>query len=154
MIIAYRWHPLHGQRLPVVRRRGRRGAEVIDVQIKSGVSREVPAWMTDEATCAAMSQGLPQVTVAALLDLRVVLSLDSTGASLAESPDGNNEQSEETIIKAGKRTVLPSPSSGTQSRTAPRPNREAGIADGSGGSPAGSPRDGIVGKPSRRGGTR
>ena len=153
VIIAYRWHPLHGQRLAVVRRRGRKGTKVIDVQIRQGVSRVLPAWMADEAACAAMSLGPPQVSVAALIDLRAVLSLGSTTSSLAESSDRNhNKQSDETITKAAKRTVHSGTPSGTQS--ASRCNKEARTTDGSSGSPAGSHRDGVIRKPSRKGGKR
>ena len=154
MIIAYRWHPLHGQRLPVVRRRGRKGTKVVDVQIRQGVSRELPAWMTDEAACAAMSLGPPRVSVAALIDLRAVLSLSSTTSSLVESSDSNNNnnQSDETITKAAKRTVHTGTPSGTQS--ASRCNKEARTTDGPCGSPDRGPRDGVIRKPSRKGGKR
>ena len=153
MIIAYRWHPLHGQRLPVVRQKGRKGTKVIDVRIGQGVSRELPAWMADEVACAAMSLGPPQISVAALIDLRAVLSLGSTTSSLAESSDRNqNKQSDETIAKAAMRTVHSGTPPGTQ--PASRCNKEARTTDGSSGSPAGSPRDGVIRKPSRKGGKR
>jgi len=153
VVIAYPWHPLHGRQLPVVRRRGRRGTEVIDVEVRPGVSRELPAWMSDEAACAVMSLGPAQVSVAALNELRTVLTQRSTPSSLLESSDGKRkEESDETITKEGKRAVhsCPSPRSTTTSRR----SKKRGTAKSAGGSVAGGTRRRINRKPGRKGGKR
>jgi len=153
VIIAYRWHPLHGKRLPVVRRRGRRGTEVIDVLIRQGVSRELPAWMTDEAACRVMSQGPPQISVGALMELRAVLSLGSPTASPAESSDGNKKKpSTETILKARKRTVHSGPP--FAAKPAPRDKKQKRTADVTLGSPTRGRGDGVSKEPSGKGGRR
>ncbi len=153
VIIAYPWHPMHGRQLAVVRRRGRRGTEVIDVEVRPGVSRELPAWMADEAACAAMSLGPAQVSAAALNELRAVLSQCSTESPLLESSDEKRkEKSDETITKDGERAVhsIPSPSAKSTSRQ----SKGGGTAESAGGSVAGSTRSGIRREPSRKGGKR
>ena len=152
-VIAYPWHPLHGQELSVVRRRGRRGTEVFDVEVQPGVSRELPAWMTDEAACAGMSLGPAQVSVAALNELRAVLSQHSTPTSFLESSDGErNKKSDETITKDGKRPVHSGPS--PRAKPTSGPSKKGGTAESAGGSPAGGARGRIRTGPKGRGGKR
>jgi hypothetical protein len=98
--------------------------EVIDVEIRPGVSRELPAWMTDEAACAAMSQGTPQVVVAALVELRAVLQPGSTTSSLADLSDADRKQSDETITKGNTRTVHSCPPSGARSASRRKKEKE------------------------------
>ena len=153
VVIAYPWHPLHGRQLPVVRRRGRRGTEVIDVEVRPGVSRELPAWMSDQAACAAMSVGPAQVSVAALNELRAVLTQRSTPASLLESSEGKRkETSDETITQAGKRAVHSGPS--PRAKPTSRRSEEGGTAQSAGGSDAGGTRRRINREPRRKGGKR
>ena len=153
VVIAYPWHPLHGRQLPVVRRRGRRGAEVIDVEVRAGVSRELPAWMSDEAACAAMSVGPAQVSVAALNELRAVLSRRSTLSSpLKLSDRKRKEKSDETITKDGKRAIHSGPSS--RSKPTSRRSQERGTSQSAGGPDAGSARRRIGKEPRRKGGKR
>lgn len=86
--MEYPWHPLHGQQLQVVRRKGRGATEVIHVEVRNGLSRELPGWMFDKARCAVMSAGSPEVTVGALMELRDVLAHET-----APSPDGGSSSS-------------------------------------------------------------
>src|SRR3954471_11115487 len=72
--IAYPWHPLYGRRLRVGQRTTRRAADLLLVEERIGVLRELPAWMCDEAACAAMTPGPPAVSIAALNDLTLVLA--------------------------------------------------------------------------------
>src|SRR3954454_19319401 len=72
--IAYPWHPLYGRRLRVGQRTTRRAADLLLVEERIGVLRELPAWMCDEAACAAMTPGPPAVAIAALNDLTLVLA--------------------------------------------------------------------------------
>ena len=152
-VIAYPWHPLHGQKLSVVRRRGTRGTEVIDVEVQPGVSRELPAWMTDEAACAGMSLGPAQVSVAALNELRTVLSQHSTPSSRLESSDGErNKKSDETITQGGQRPVHAGPA--PRAKPTSGRSQKGGTAESAGGSDAGSARGRIRREPKRRGGKR
>src|SRR4051794_12535075 len=72
--IAYPWHPLYGRRLRVGHRTTRGAADLLLVEERIGVLRELPAWMCDEAACAAMTPGPPAVAIAALIDLTLVLA--------------------------------------------------------------------------------
>ena len=61
IVIEYPWHPLHGERQRVYRRRGKQGRQILYIEVEPGISRELPAWMADAAACAAMSPGSPEV---------------------------------------------------------------------------------------------
>jgi hypothetical protein len=77
VVVEYPWHPLYGERLRLYQRTGRRGQQILYLQVRADISREVPAWMCDAAACAAMSIGPPQVGVDALNELRSVLTAHS-----------------------------------------------------------------------------
>ena len=73
--------------------------------------------MTDQAACAGMSLGPAQVSVAALNELRAVLTEHSTPPSLLESSEEKRqENSDETIAKDGKRPVHPGASARTKAK--------------------------------------
>jgi hypothetical protein len=82
--VEYRWHPLHGKRVRLVRRTVQGGTAVVHVDTGSEVSRELPAWMVDASICQGMELGPPQVSLAALNELRAVLRMDAT--SLNKTP--------------------------------------------------------------------
>jgi hypothetical protein len=66
--------------------------------MRPGIWRVLPTWMTDASVCGQMSLGLPQVSVAALNELRAVLSQGSTqhtGGALSDK----KEKSDETTVK-------------------------------------------------------
>lgn len=72
--VAYPWHPLHGRSFSIGQREIRDGADLLLVAERHGLLRELPAWMCDEATCAAMTLGPPMVCTAALSELAYVLA--------------------------------------------------------------------------------
>src|SRR5215212_9572858 len=72
--IAYLWHPLYGRRLRVGQRTTRGAADLLLVEERIGVLRELPAWMCDEVACAAMTPGPPAVSIAALNAVTLVLA--------------------------------------------------------------------------------
>ena len=69
MTIHYRWHALHGRPVRLFYSERRREADVVLVEGEQGAGIVVAAWMLDSATCAALTFGEPQVSVAALCDL-------------------------------------------------------------------------------------
>ncbi len=73
--IAYRWHPLFGQTLRVSPHR--RGKELTCIYTAEcpGLSRELPNWMFDQAYCAGMTLGTPQISLEGLTELAGVLAL-------------------------------------------------------------------------------
>src|SRR5215469_9496797 len=73
VVVEYRWHPLYGKRLRVFRRTAHDGAAVVHVEASGTVSRELPAWMVDGSICGGMELGPPQVSIAALNELRLAI---------------------------------------------------------------------------------
>jgi hypothetical protein len=69
VVVAYPWHPLHGQRVRVYGRQGRAGRQILYIEVQPGLSRELPAWMCDGAVCAAITLGSPRIAVAGLTEL-------------------------------------------------------------------------------------
>jgi hypothetical protein len=52
----------------------RGGSEVLSLEDRPGLTRELPAWMCDAATCLAMTLGPPLVPVDALNELAATLA--------------------------------------------------------------------------------
>lgn len=67
--IAYRWHPLSGQTLQVSPHRRGKDLTCIYTAERPGLSRELPNWMFDQAYCAGMTLGAPQISLEGLTDL-------------------------------------------------------------------------------------
>src|SRR4051794_11483413 len=80
VVVEYRWHPQHGKRLRLFRRTVHGGTAVVHVDTSGEVSRELPAWMVDGSICQRMELGPPQVSVAALQELRAVLGRQTHAA--------------------------------------------------------------------------
>ena len=70
VVVVYPWHPLHGQRVRVYGRQGRAGRQILYIEVRPGLSREIPAWMCDAAVCAAITSGSPRIPVDVLTELR------------------------------------------------------------------------------------
>ena len=64
--IAYRWHPLAGQTLQVSPHRRGKDLTCIYTAERPGFSRELPNWMFDQAYCAGMTLGAPQISLEGL----------------------------------------------------------------------------------------
>ena len=78
-------------------RSGRGGREILYLEARAGISRELPAWMCDAAVCAAIVAGPAQVSIAALIELRAVLTaraVDSAHLSPSDLLDGEEARSE------------------------------------------------------------
>jgi|SRR5215217_531372 hypothetical protein len=72
--IAYPWHPLFGQTVQVSRYRRGKALSFVYTQERPDLSRELPDWMLDQAYCAGMSLGSPQVSIEGLAELVAVLA--------------------------------------------------------------------------------
>src|SRR5260370_10187433 len=77
VVVAYPWHPLHGQQVRVYGRQGRAGRQILYIEVRPGLSREIPAWMCDAAVCAALSLGSARSAIDALSVLRDVVATRS-----------------------------------------------------------------------------
>jgi hypothetical protein len=127
--VLYPWHPLYGQRVRVYGRQGRAGRQILYIEVRPGLSREIPAWMCDAVACAAVSSGSPRLAIAALTELRAVLDSHS-----GEPPSGGSSLSS-TVKEDLDETSLPQPTDiGSRSRQkAPLAgNRTGGIATSAG----------------------
>ena len=86
--MAYPWHPLHGRHVRVYSRQGRAGRQILYIEVRPGLSREIPTWMCDAAACAEVTCGSPRLAIAALTELRAVLDSHS-----GEEPSGGSSMS-------------------------------------------------------------
>src|SRR6516162_307901 len=129
VVVAYPWHPLYGQRVRVYGRQGRAGRQILYIEVRPGLSREIPAWMCDAAACAVISIGSSRVAVDALTELRAILDTRSVRGS-------SDESSTPSTRKGGSDETSGSQSIGARSRgrrkTVPAGPGARGIAPGSG----------------------
>ena len=91
--VAYRWHPLHGRRLRAHQGARRDARDVVLVEDRPGLTRELPAWMCDAAACSAMTFGPPLVQVDAPQALSAFLAtlLQARTASRSSEPRKKEE---------------------------------------------------------------
>ncbi|MCK6590688.1 MAG: DUF5372 family protein [Polyangiaceae bacterium] len=73
MTIHYRWHPLFGRSLRVVRYITRIGRDFVHCEMPDSTVARIPRWMTDATECSAMAMGTPQLSLDALVELRRLL---------------------------------------------------------------------------------
>ena len=73
MTIHYRWHALYGRTVRRLYSEKRTGIDVVLVEGEPGAAIVVTAWMLDPSVCASMTIGAPQVSLAALSELRHLL---------------------------------------------------------------------------------
>lgn len=93
--IEYRYHPLFGREVQVVRRYPREGADGVLIALPDGSHCVIPGWMLQAATCACLVDApTPRISIDALLDLRSVLDSQSTPADSA-ADDGDASRAEE-----------------------------------------------------------
>lgn len=52
VVVEYRWHPLHGNRVPLFRRVGRGAGAVVGLEVPAGMSREFPAWISSSSSAS------------------------------------------------------------------------------------------------------
>jgi hypothetical protein len=73
VVIHYRWHPLYGRSARRIQGERRATGEFVHVELTPGVVTIVPAWKLDAVYCAGLKVGAPQVSRAALGELRDLL---------------------------------------------------------------------------------
>lgn len=70
------------------------------------MSRELPAWMVDASMCRRMELGAPQLSLAALAELRAVLEALSATRDAARFVSSSNEEAE-PACEATPKTISP-----------------------------------------------
>jgi hypothetical protein len=68
--IHYRWHAYFGLKVSVRRVEQHATGQFLKVEGPSGVVVSIPSWMIDPLICADKRSGQPQVDLAALSELR------------------------------------------------------------------------------------
>jgi hypothetical protein len=104
--VEYRWHPLFGKELRLFRRTAHAGAAVVHVEASGTVSRELPAWMVDSSICKGMELGPPQVSIAALNELRLAIGMRATSVDQTPRLVSSLVEESETCETATK-NILP-----------------------------------------------
>jgi len=94
VVVEYRWHPLYRKELPVKARTKVGSDEIIRVESNHAGSHELPSWMVDASICRGMELGTPQVSVAALVELRAFLDTLSPPARERGAFVSSNEEAE------------------------------------------------------------
>ena len=102
--VHYRWHPLHGRTLRVLRfQPGKSGVQIF-YEHEDGPRGAIPEWMTDSAACSMMALGCPVVAIEALLQL--VELLEATPRAQWNTPEPSKEvpraQSKEPATRANE----------------------------------------------------
>ena len=160
VVVQYRWHPLHGQRVRRIQSERRASGELVHVELTPGAVTILPAWKLDAIYCAGLKVGAPQVSLAALRTLRELLIACE---SRLVSADGNivTQEAQDgsavtTRTKDGACLQTHSPDGTTPARS--RSRRRATSGHDTGGAPSRAESDGAApargGRRSNAGGQR
>ena len=72
--VRYRWHPYFGCKITVRLVEQRASGTFLRVQGPTGAVVSIAGWMVDAVACAGMGMGAPRVDLAALIELKQLLS--------------------------------------------------------------------------------
>ena len=146
VVVQYRWHPLHGQRVRRIQSERRASGELVHVELTPGAVTILPAWKLDAIYCASLKVGTPQVSLAALRTLRELLIACE---SRLVSADGNivTQEAQDgsavtTRTKDGACLQTHNPDGTTPARS--RSRRRATSGHDTGGAPSGAESDGAA----------
>lgn len=146
--VAYPWHPLFGRTLQVAPHRRGKELKCIYTDERPDLSRELPNWMFDEAYCAGMALGSPEISIEALNELAEVLALFGKNRRLA-ARSRSSKAKENGCAKSPAFESKPAlPGAGTSATSRPLGAESKGVGRGLGRSSAG----GGAGRADRRGG--
>ena len=109
-VIAYRWHPLHGQQVTLLWAQQFSGREYAVCRLSNGTQHPVPAWMLDVSQCAQHGAGPPMLSLHALQELRRVLT-QHLGTSLCDGQGMVSSQEDSLGTKTDSSSAA-SPSAG------------------------------------------
>jgi hypothetical protein len=93
--VHYRWHPYFGLRV-CVRWVERATGQFLKVEGPSGVVVSIPGWMVDPLVCADMCIGRPQVDLAALSELKRLVTPTAAPAHFLREDGCAREEPDET----------------------------------------------------------
>ena len=107
--IAYRWHPLFGRTFRVSPFRRGKELTCLYTDERPDLCRELPNWMFDQGYCAGMTLGPPEISIAGLNELALVLDLfDRDRNRDAQSrPSQPKEKGDAEQTASGSRAARP-----------------------------------------------
>ncbi|SDG92339.1 hypothetical protein SAMN04487974_112100, partial [Pelagibacterium luteolum] len=97
--IHYRWHPYFERKVTVRQVQQRATGQFLRVDGPSGTIISIPGWMVDPLICAEMRIGAPQVDLAALSDLKRLV----TPTSVPTHSPGENGIAREEVDETAQR---------------------------------------------------
>jgi hypothetical protein len=122
--VAYRWHPLFGKKVPVIRRTLVEGKEYVHIEMRGNFSRELPSWMLDDAICSRMDTGAPRLSIDGLRELAEVLRADLVALpSVSKAKSGHEEKSNHSTGTKACTATLVCRGNGTSSNSSRGPRR-------------------------------
>ncbi len=138
-VVRYRWHPLCGRSTRCVLREQRASGEIAHLELEPGIVTMVAAWKLDPVYCSSIKVGLPQVSLAALSDLRRLLTVSE---SRLLSANGNivTQEDQDGIAATARPSIgtRPKTETGAVPSARPRSQRRPPSKHDSGSAPSGS----------------
>src|ERR1700730_16168362 len=161
VVVQYRWHPLHGQRVRRIQSERRAAGELVHVELTPGAVTILPVWKLDAIYCAGLKVGAPQVSLAALRTLCELLIACESRLVSAEgnivTQEAQDGSAVTTRTKDGACLQTHSPDDGTTPARS-RSRRRATSGHDTGGAPSRAESDGAApargGRRSNAGGQR
>jgi len=138
--IAYPWHPLFRRTLQVSPFRRGKDLKCIYTDERPDLCRELPNWMFDEAYCASMALGQPEISIKALSELAAVLTTlgENRAAGARSHPSTTKEKVR--VEKPISQASAARSRSGTSNADIPFEGKPEGTCRSSRGSSAGGAR--------------
>ena len=88
--MQYRWHP-HFNLTLAVRQAAGKNREQLLCELPDGTLSLIPKWMTEAEACVGLSVGSPQVSVAALSQLREMADALARGRCGPQASSGRSD---------------------------------------------------------------
>lgn len=98
MTIHYRWHPLYGQNVRVLKHVARDADLYVFCELPDATVCALPSWMTDAGACSSHSLGAPMAAASVLAELSALLNVakPSCGSDKPKATLGSKEVTDET----------------------------------------------------------
>ena len=96
--VQYRWHAYFGADVKVYRSYRRGDGMYVGIERDPGVAVMAPAWVLDATVCGLMTLGSPQVSMAGLRDLSVILTSHGFRRSFAECDSSKEAEHDHSQI--------------------------------------------------------
>jgi hypothetical protein len=99
--VFYRWHPYFGHKVSIRRIEQRATGLFLRVLGPDGFVVAIAGWMVDPMACAGMAMGPPQVDLAALIELKMLVAQAAAPSHFRGEQGVAREKGNEALYKAG-----------------------------------------------------